>query len=171
MYSPGDRALDLMSGPTLSNASTWIFLIYISQALRPVQWLKCNAANDNFDVELNRFPAFPKKILFGFARFELKNSPLRNTKVLVLCPWNAIFMSELPLPCKNLWMFCCYTNRKISTLFLNLIIKYYHGTSEFRWILSRRNISPPPPAHVTVLQASGLRRVDGGYGNEFGFDN
>ena len=28
----------------------------------------------------------------------------------------------------------------------------------------------PPPAHVTVLQASGLRRVDGGYGNEFGFD-
>ena len=29
----------------------------------------------------------------------------------------------------------------------------------------------PPPAHVSVLQASGLRRVDGGYGNEFGFDN
>ena len=29
----------------------------------------------------------------------------------------------------------------------------------------------PPPAHVSVLQASGLRRVDGGDGSEFGFDN
>ena len=35
--------------------------------------------------------------------------------------------------------------------------------------VEEKHISPPP-AHVTVLQASGLRRVDGGYGNEFGFD-
>ena len=33
---------------------------------------------------------------------------------------------------------------RFQCFFWNLIIKYYHGTSEFRWILSRRNISPPP---------------------------
>ena len=119
--------------------------------------------------KFRRFIALCLSTLFGLAILK-KNSPSRNTIVLVLVAVNDDFLSKLPLPGKTSECLPGIQISRFSCQNQDLIIKNYHGSSEFRWILSRRNISPP--RHVCVVaECCRVEEVDGGSGNEFGFDN
>ena len=83
------------------------------QSFNPDARSECISPHEAKQYKLRRCIAFCFLFSFGFAIFVFKNSPSRNTIVLVLFAVNHDFLSKLPLPGKNFWMFTWYTNLTI----------------------------------------------------------